>query len=71
VSYVAQEVNKIPDGTQRLTQLESLVDRVQGPHRPEVINPILVGLYFSASRSMTGFALHRPISQRIRTTWLF
>jgi tetratricopeptide (TPR) repeat protein len=55
VSYVAQEVNKIPDGTQRITQLESLLTVFKEPADADVINPILVDSYFSASRWDDGF----------------
>jgi hypothetical protein len=55
VSYVAQEVNKIPDATQRLTQLESLLTVFKEPTDGDVINPILVDSYFSAGRHDDGF----------------
>lgn len=55
VSYVAQEVNKIPDGAQRITQLESLLNLFNEPADANVINPILVDSYFSASRWDDGF----------------
>jgi len=50
VSYVAQEVNKIPDGSQRIIQLEGLLTVFKEPADAEVISPVLVDSYFSASR---------------------
>lgn len=55
VSYVAQEVGKIADGTQRITQLESLLTVFKEPTDADVINPILVDSYFSANRWDDGF----------------
>ena len=55
VSYVAQEVSKTPDGTQRVTQLEGLLTVFKEPTDGDVINPILIDTYFRAKRSDDGF----------------
>jgi len=55
VSYMAQEVSKIPDGTQRITQLEGLLTVFKEPTDGDVINPILIDTYFTAGRSDDGF----------------
>lgn len=55
VSYVAQEISKTPDETQRITQLESTLTVFKEPTDAEVIEPILVDSYFAASRWDDGF----------------
>jgi tetratricopeptide (TPR) repeat protein len=55
VGYLAQEANKIQDGTQRITQLESMLTVFKEPSDADVINPILVDAYFKASRVDDGF----------------
>lgn len=50
VSYVTQEVNKIQDGAQRITQLESMQTVFKDPSDAGIIEPILVDSYFSANR---------------------
>ncbi len=55
VSYIAQEVSKIPEGSQRITQLESMLTVFKEPADGEVINPILVDTYFKENRPDDGF----------------
>ena len=55
VSYVAQEVTKIQEGPQRITQLESMLTVFREPGDGEVINPILVDSYFKENRPDDGF----------------
>lgn len=55
VSYVAQEINKIQDGSQRIAQLEAMAAVFKDPTDANVIEPILVDSYFSASRFDDGF----------------
>lgn len=55
VGYVAQEINKIQEETQRITQLESMLTTFKEPSDADVIEPILVDSYFSASRWDDGF----------------
>lgn len=50
VIYVTQEVNKIQDGAQRITQLESMQTVFKEPSDAGIIEPILVDSYFSANR---------------------
>jgi hypothetical protein len=55
VAYITQEANKIPDMTQRITQLESLVNVFKEAGDADVINPILVDAYLKANRADDGF----------------
>lgn len=55
VSYIAQEVIKIQEGPQRITQLENMLTVFKEPSDGEVINPILIDLYFKENRPDDGF----------------
>ena len=55
VGYIAQEVTKIQDGPQRITQLENTLTVFKEPSDGEVINPILIDAYFKANRPDDGF----------------
>ncbi|HLF83605.1 MAG TPA: hypothetical protein VI837_05465 [Blastocatellia bacterium] len=55
VSHIAQEVTKIQEGAQRITQLENMLTVFKEPGDGEVINPILIELYFKESRPDDGF----------------
>jgi hypothetical protein len=55
VSYVAQEVTKIQEAPQRITQLENMLTVFKEPSDGEVINPILIDLYFKENRPDDGF----------------
>jgi hypothetical protein len=55
VSYVAQEVIKIQDAPQRITQLENLLTVFKDPSDAEVISPILIETYFKENRPDDGF----------------
>jgi hypothetical protein len=55
VGDVAKEANRIQDGTQRITQLESMLTVFKESSDADVINPILVDAYFKASRDDDGF----------------
>ena len=55
VTYVAGEVEKLPDETQRITQLENLLTVFKEPGDLDVIDPILVNKYFIANRPDDGF----------------
>jgi len=65
VSYVAQEVNKIPDETQRVTQLENLRTVFKELSDTDVIDPILIEAYMKANRIGEAFtAADRFLSTR-------
>ncbi len=55
VSHIAQEVTKIQEGAQRITQLENMLTVFKEPSDAEVISPILIDLYFKESRPDDGF----------------
>jgi hypothetical protein len=55
VSYIAQEVTKIQETPQRITQLENMLTVFKEPGDAEVINPILIDLYFKESRPDDAF----------------
>ena len=55
VGYIAQEVIKIQEAAQRITQLESMLTVFKELADAEVINPILIDLYFKESRPDDGF----------------
>jgi hypothetical protein len=55
VSHIAQEVTKIQEGAQRITQLENMLTVFKEPSDGDVINPILIDLYFKESRPDDGF----------------
>ena len=55
VSHIAQEVNKIQDTAQRIAQLENMLTVFKEPGDAEVINPILIDLYFKEKRPDDGF----------------
>ncbi len=55
VSYIAQEVTKIEDSAQRITQLENMLTVFKEPGDGEIINPILIDLYFKENRPDDGF----------------
>jgi tetratricopeptide (TPR) repeat protein len=55
VMYIAGEVEKLPDETQRITQLENLLTVFKEPADVNVIDPILVNRYFLANRPDDGF----------------
>lgn len=55
VSYIAQEISKITDATQRITQLEGMLTVFKEATDAEVIEPVLADTYFSASRWDDGF----------------
>jgi hypothetical protein len=55
VSYVAQEVVKIQEAPQRITQLENMLTVFKEPSDGEVIYPILIDLYFKENRPDDGF----------------
>jgi hypothetical protein len=53
--YIAQEVMKIQDAAQRITQLEGMLTVFKEPADSEIINPVLIDLYFKESRPDDGF----------------
>jgi len=55
VSHIAQEVAKIQDAPQRIAQLENMLVVFKEPSDAEVINPILIDLYFKEKRPDDGF----------------
>lgn len=55
VTYVMQEINKVPDVSQRATQLEGTLTVFKEPADADVINPILVDAYFKANRPDDAF----------------
>jgi tetratricopeptide (TPR) repeat protein len=55
VSYIAQEVSKIQDGAQRITQLENMLTVFKEPSDADVINPILIDAYVKADRFEEAF----------------
>jgi hypothetical protein len=55
VSYIAQEIAKTQDSSQRITQLENMATVFKEPTDGEVINPILIESYFTANRPDDGF----------------
>lgn len=55
VSHIAQEVNKSQDSAQRITQLENMLTVFKEPSDGEIINPILIDLYFKGNRPDDGF----------------
>ena len=55
VSYIAQEIGKIPESAQRITQLEGALTVFKEPSDAEVISPILIDLYFKENRPDDGF----------------
>ena len=55
VSHIAQEVAKIPESAQRITQLENMLTVFKEPSDAEVISPILIDLYFKENRPDDGF----------------
>ena len=57
VGYITQEVNKIQDAPQRLTQLENLLTIFKEPADSEIISPILVETYFKENRPDDGFRI--------------
>ncbi len=50
LSHIAQEVGKIQDGAQRITQFENLLTVFKEPSDADVINPILIDAYIKAAR---------------------
>jgi len=55
VSHIAQEVTKIPEAAQRITQLENMLTVFKEPSDGDVISPILIDLYFKENRPDDGF----------------
>ena len=55
VTYIAGEVERLPDETQRATQLESLLTVFKEPADVNVIDPILINRYFLAKRADDAF----------------
>lgn len=55
VSHIAQEVDKSQDSAQRITQMENMLTVFKEPGDGEIINPILVDLYFKGNRPDDGF----------------
>ncbi len=55
VSHIAQEVDKSQDSAQRITQLENMLTVFNEPSDGEIINPILIDLYFKGNRPDDGF----------------
>ncbi|HSB08331.1 MAG TPA: hypothetical protein VLM38_02385 [Blastocatellia bacterium] len=55
IGYVVQEIDKLPDATQRFTQFESVQTMFKDPADAEVIAPILVEAYFKENRFDDGF----------------
>lgn len=53
--HVASEIEKVQDGAQRITQLESLLTVFREPVDAEVIDPILINAYFKENRPDDGF----------------
>src|SRR5262249_48225129 len=53
--YIAQEVSKIQDGPQRISQLENTLTVFKEPADSEIINPILIDAYFKENRPDDGF----------------
>ena len=55
VGYVGQEVTKIQDGPQRISQLENMLTVFKDPADSEVISPMLIDAYFKENRPDDGF----------------
>lgn len=55
VSHIAQEVTKIQEAPQRITQFENMLTVFKEPSDGEVISPILIDLYFKEGRPDDGF----------------
>jgi hypothetical protein len=60
VSNIAQEVNKSQDSALRITQLENMLTVFKEPSDGEIINPILIDLYFKGNRPDDGFRVASP-----------
>ena len=56
VTYIAGEIQKLPDATERITQLESLVTVFKEPGDLDVIDRILVEAYLKANRLAEAFS---------------
>jgi hypothetical protein len=55
VGYIGQEIAKIQDGPQRISQLENMLTVFKDPADTEIINPILIDAYFKENRPDDGF----------------
>jgi tetratricopeptide (TPR) repeat protein len=55
VTHIAGEIEKLPDETQRISQLENLLTVFKEPADVNVIDPILISWYFFAKRPDDGF----------------
>jgi hypothetical protein len=55
VSYIAQEITKIQDGPQRISQLENMTTVFKEPADSAIINPILIDAYFKENRPDDAF----------------
>lgn len=55
VSYIAQEVSKIQDGAQQITQLENMLTVFKESSDGDVINPILIDAYIKGKRFEDAF----------------
>jgi len=62
VTYLAGEIEKLPDDSQRSAQLENMVAVFKEPADLDVIDPILINRYFQAKRPDDAF--------RVATTYL-
>ena len=55
VGHIAQEVTKIQEPAQQITQYENMLTVFKEPGDGEVINPILIDMYFKAGRPDDAF----------------
>ena len=55
VSQIAEEIIKIPESAQRITQFENMLTVFKEPSDGEIINPILIDLYFKENKPDDGF----------------
>lgn len=55
VGHIAQEVSKIQEPAQQITQFESMLTVFKEPSDGEIINPILIDMYFKAGRPDDAF----------------
>lgn len=55
VTYVAREAEKLQDGTQRITQLENILNVFKEPSYTEVVMPILIDAYIKEKRPDDAF----------------
>ena len=55
INHIAQEISKIQEPAPRIAQLENMLTVFKEPSDGEIINPILIDLYFRENRPDDGF----------------